>query len=318
MKFLLIIVVILVCIVIAVVCLTYPEYSRVMQQAKERLLAGSEILKTEYGDIEYAVTGEGPAVLLLHGAGGGYDQGLWLGKVNLGDGYRFISVSRYGYLRSPIPEHASIKSQAALYIALLDHLKIEEVIVIAGSAGGPSATQYANYYPNRCSALILISAVSRSRAPGDKEAFYINIIHLIQQSDYVYWIFTKVLQPIMLELMGVPSKVYKSFTPEQKQLAQEMLEIMHPMSPRYKGTINDGRMLELDSVSTGNLSAPTLIIHAKDDALVSHAHADHAHAKIKRSQLISFDKGGHGLLSLMKEVREHVEEFLKHNLKSEE
>lgn len=318
MKFLLIIVVILVCIVIAIVALTYPEYSRVVRQAKDRLLAGSDILKTAYGDIEYAVRGEGPAVLLLHGAGGGYDQGLWLGKVSLGDGYKFISISRFGFLRSPIPEHASIKMQAALYIALLDHLNIKKVIVIGISAGGPSATEYANDYPDRCSALILLSAVSRSRAPGDKEEFYVNVINLIQQSDYVYWLFTKFLQPMVLELMGVPSKVYKSFTPEQKELAQEMLDIMHPMSPRYKGTINDGSMLELDSVSTGNLSASTLIIHAKDDALVSYAHAEHAHAKIKHSKLISFDKGGHGLLSLMKEVREYVEEFLKHNQKSEE
>jgi pimeloyl-ACP methyl ester carboxylesterase len=77
-------------------------------------------------------------------------------------------------------------------------------------------------------------------------------------------------------------------------------------------------MLELDSTSTGNLTAPTLIIHAKDDALVSYEHAKHAHAKIKQSKLISFDKGGHGLLSVMKEVREYVLEFLKHDVKSED
>lgn len=318
MKLLLIIAVILACIIIAIVVLTYPEYNRAMRQAKERLLAGSKILKTAYGDIEYAVQGEGPAVLLLHGAGGGYDQGLWLGKVSLGDGYKFISVSRFGFLRSTIPEHASIKKQVALYSALLDYLNIKKVIVIGGSAGGPSATEYANDYPDRCSALILVSALSRSRAPGDKAEFYVNVIHLIQQSDYAYWLFTKFMQSMILDLMGIPSEVYKSFTSEQKELAQEMLDIMHPMSSRYKGTINDGRMLELDSVSTGNLSAPTLILHAKDDALVSYAHAKHAHAKIKQSKLISFDKGGHGLLSLMTEVREHVEEFLKHSLKSEE
>ncbi|UCG93437.1 MAG: alpha/beta hydrolase [candidate division WOR-3 bacterium] len=300
----------MVCIIIVIFVLTYTEYSRAMGKARDRLLTGSEILKTSHGDVEYAVQGEGPAALLLHGAGGGYDQGLWLGKVCLGDGYQFISVSRYGYLRSSIPEHASIKNQAALYSALLNHLKIRKVIVIAGSAGGPSATQFANDYPDRCSALVLVSAVSRSRAPGDKEEFYVHIIHFIQQSDYVYWVFTKVLQPTILELMGIPSKVYESFTPQQKELAQEMLNIMHPMSPRYKGTINDGRMLELDSVSTGNLSVPTLIMHARDDALVSYEHAKHAEAKIKQSKLISFDKGGHGLLSLMKEVREYVLEFI--------
>ncbi len=39
--------------------------------------------------------------------------------------------------------------------------------------------------------------------------------------------------------MGIPTEVYETFNPEQKELAQEMLDIMHPMSQRYKGTVND-------------------------------------------------------------------------------
>jgi pimeloyl-ACP methyl ester carboxylesterase len=195
---------------------TYPHYRREMYAAKARLLAGSEILRTGHGDIEYAVRGEGTPVLALHGAGGGYDQGLWLGNLALGDGYKFISVSRYGYLRTPIPTNATIKTQAALYKDLLDHLNIQKVIVVGGSAGGPSATEFANDYPERTSALILISAVSEASASGDKPAFYIGIIHLIQQSDYAYWLVAKFMQPAILNLMGIPptrtpnSRLFKS------------------------------------------------------------------------------------------------------------
>ncbi len=136
MKIALIIVAVVVGIAAVFVALTYPRYHREMQAAKVRLLSGSEILKTDHGTIEYAVQGEGTPVLTLHGAGGGYDQGLWLGKMALGDGYKFISVSRYGYLRTPIPTNASIKTQAALYKDLLDHLNIQKVIGGGGSAGG--------------------------------------------------------------------------------------------------------------------------------------------------------------------------------------
>lgn len=118
------------------VALTYPSFLRDMRVANARLTAGSKILKTGHGDLEYAVQGEGIPILSLHGAGGGYDQGLWLGKVPLGDEYKFISVSRYGYLRTPIPPSASIKTQAALYKELLDHLNIQKVVVVGGSAGG--------------------------------------------------------------------------------------------------------------------------------------------------------------------------------------
>lgn len=310
MKILLVGVIILVGIVVVLVALTYPQYNREMSAAKGHLIAGSEIFKTDQGDIEYALTGEGIPVLFLHGAGGGYDQGFWGGKVYLGGGYKIVSVSRYGFLRSPIPVNASIKTQAALYKELLDYLKIEKVIVIGASAGGPSATQFSNDYPERVSSLILLSAVSMPRAPGDKDPFYINIIYTIQQSDYVYWFVSKNFQPQFLDLLGIPSEVYQNFTSEQKELAQEMLDVMHPMSQRYKGAINDGMMIGLDAPSTENLSAPTLIIHAKDDALVSYEHAENAHRKIKQSKLILFDTGGHAMISQLDEVRELVNTFV--------
>lgn len=291
--------------------LTYSPYRREMQVRKARLLAASELLKTGHGEIEYAIQGEGTPILSLHGAGGGYDQGLWAARIALGDRYKIISVSRYGYLRSLIPKNASIKTQAALYKDLLDHLHIPKAIVLGCSAGGPAATQFANDYPERTSALILLWAVSEASAPGDKPAFYVGIIHLIQRSDYAYWLVAKFMQRMMLNLMGIPADVYAKFTPVQKQLAQEMLDTMHPMTQRYPGTVNDGEMLQRTAVSTDAMSAPTLILHAKDDALVSYHHAEHAHETIKGSQLVSFGTGGHGLLSQMDAVRQDVKEFLE-------
>jgi len=312
MKIFLITPAILVCVVIVLFAMTYPICRREMNLARVRLSAGSSILKTDHGDIEYAVEGVGKPVLVLHGAGGGYDQGLWAGKVTLGtSGYRFISVSRFGYLRSTVPPKPSIQKQAALYGDLLNYLHIDRVIVLGASAGGPSATQFANDYPDRCAALILVSAVSMAQAPGDKPPFYIGIIHLIQQSDYAYWIFAKFMRPVILSLMGVPARVLGHLTPEQRTLSQEMLDIMHPMSRRYAGTINDGTMIEADGVSAGAISAPTLIMHARDDALVSYLHAENAHRRIKQSKLILFETGGHGMLSRTNEIRGHVKDFLK-------
>ncbi|WP_319507613.1 alpha/beta hydrolase [uncultured Methanolobus sp.] len=307
---LLIIVACLICTTVILIVLTYPNYHDTMTDAQERLLTESNILETEYGDIEYAVKGEGTPVLLLHGAGGGYDSGLWVGKVFFGNDYKFISVSRYGYLRSSIPDNASIELQAAAYKVLLDDLSIDKVIVVGASAGGPSATQFANDYPDRCSALILVSAVSMGPAPGDKDPFYVGIIHTIQQSDYAYWLVTRFFQPTILNLMGIPTQVYETFNPEQKELAQEMLDTMNPMSQRYKGTLNDEKMIEFYTIPTSNLRAPTLIIHAKDDALVSYKHAENAHNKINQSQLVLYDTGGHGMLSQMDGTRMIVKEFL--------
>lgn len=297
------------CAVLLLFAVSYLSFLEDMRSAEERLSA-SELLATPYGDIEYAVQGEGTPVLLLHGAGGGFDFGLWSARVFFGDSHKIISVSRYGYLRSPVPENASIRNQAGQYAVLLNHLNITRVVVAGASAGGPSAIQFANDYPGRCSELILISAVSRPEPPGDEEPVYIRIIHVIQQSDYSYWLFTRVGQSTILDLMGIPQGVYANFTPEQKQYAQEMLDVMHPMTLRYRGTMNDAEMLRAGPVSTENITCPALIIHAKDDALVNYSHALNAHAKIPQSELVVFDTGGHAMLSQADPARQMIEQFL--------
>jgi len=288
---------------------TYVLFTSDMDLAQERV-SSSTIFTTPNGDIEYAQEGEGMPVLLLHGAGGGFDFGLWSGRVFFKNTHTIIAVSRYGYLRSPIPENASIRSQAAQYRDLLDHLNITRVVVVGTSAGGPSAIQFANDYPERCTGLILISAVSMPEPQGSEEPVYIKIIHLIQQSDYAYWLFTKFGQSTILDMMGIPKDIYENFSPEQKQLAQEMLDVMHPMTRRYQGTLNDAEMLLVDEISVENISCPTLIMHEKDDALVNYSHALHSHERIPRSQLIVFETGGHAMLSQIEKVREDLEQFL--------
>jgi pimeloyl-ACP methyl ester carboxylesterase len=284
---------------------SYVDFTHDMRLAEERL-STSEMYTALDGDIEYAVQGEGTPVLLLHGAGGGFDFGLWSGRVFFQNTPKIISVSRFGYLRSPIPENASIRSQAARYNALLEHLNITKVVVVGTSAGGPSAIQFANDYPEKCSGLILISAVSMPEPEGSGEPLHIRIIHLVQQSDYSYWLFTRLGQSTILDLMGIPNDVYEQFTPEQRQLAQEMLDVMHPMTLRYRGTINDAEMLLSEEISAENISCPVIIMHARDDALVNCTHAINAHQKIPDSQLILFDSGGHAMLSQTGPVRENV------------
>ena len=42
--------------------------------------SASEITKTDLGPVEFLSRGEGPAVLVFHGAPGGYDQAMLLGS----------------------------------------------------------------------------------------------------------------------------------------------------------------------------------------------------------------------------------------------
>src|SRR5829696_10418033 len=117
--------ILLVFVLVVFVAVTYPRFRADVQPNRERLLSESDIVATEeFGDIEYAVQGKGLPVLLVHGAGGGYDQGLLIGENYVGDGHRFIAPSRFGYLRSSIREGGSPAAQADAYATLLDALGV--------------------------------------------------------------------------------------------------------------------------------------------------------------------------------------------------
>src|SRR5574341_959670 len=72
----------------------------------------SRIADTSNGPIEYAMQGEGPAVLVIHGCPGGYDQGLVAARLTRDPSFKFIAPSRPGYLRTPLKVGRTPEAQA--------------------------------------------------------------------------------------------------------------------------------------------------------------------------------------------------------------
>src|SRR5215217_2932182 len=188
------------------VAVTYSRFQADVQPNRERLLSGSDVVSTEeFGDIEHAAQGEGLPVLLAHGAGGGYDQGLLIGENYVGDGHLLIAPSRFGYLRSSIPENGSPAAQADAYAALLDALGIERVGVVAFSDGGPSGLQFALRHPERCADLVMISA--KSQTPPPDSLLQELVFESVFRSDYLFWLITEFARPFLLAMFGVSGEV---------------------------------------------------------------------------------------------------------------
>src|SRR5215475_16092479 len=146
----------------------YIIYRRDIHQARERVSTGSQIIQTPCGPIEYALAGDGPPVLIAHGAGGGYDQGLEIGDPLVNSGFRVIAMSRFGYLRTPLPGDASAEAQADAHACLLDALGIDRAAVFGVSAGGPSSIQLCLRHPDHCNAMILLVPLAYSGQPVDR------------------------------------------------------------------------------------------------------------------------------------------------------
>jgi 2-hydroxy-6-oxonona-2,4-dienedioate hydrolase len=291
---------------------TALAFRRDMQAAYARIEGRSQLLQTPLGDIEWRDGGQGPPVLVVHGSGGGFDQGELLARTLLPPGWRWIAPSRCGYLRSTCRPGATFDDQAHAYVALLDHLKIDRVAVVALSHGGPSALLLAALHPDRVASLTLVSGgvaadTSRDHRQADRQG---RALMQIYQHDLLYWTLTHALRRTFLQLMGVNDAVIDSLTPAQRALADAVIDGMNPVSPRAAGTRFDHDAAMPDH-RIAAIRAPTLVLHARDDSLQPFANAEFAARHVPGARLQAFDRGGHLLLAVeLAAVRQALQQHL--------
>jgi pimeloyl-ACP methyl ester carboxylesterase len=278
-------------------------YQRDMAQAYARIEGRSQVVASPFGDIEFIEGGRpgGAPVLVVHGSGGGWDQGELLARAALGSNteLRWIAPSRFGYLRSTFRPGATFDDQAHAFAFLLDHLGIGRVAVVALSHGGPSALLFAALHPERVTSLTLVSAgVAASAATDQAQANDKgSALTALFQRDIRYWAMTKAMRVWFLELMGVSPQVAASLTPAQRALADEVIDFMNPVSPRAAGTVFDNRAA-MPNERIAAIRAPTLILHARDDGLQLFHNAEFAARHIANARLVAFERGGHLLLTV--------------------
>ena len=306
--------------VVLVAAGTLAWYIRDMRRAYQRTRGASEVVSSAFGDIEYTEGGGGPAVLVIHGSGGGLDQGELLARAVLGDEFRWLAPSRFGYLRSTFRAGATFDDQAHAYAVLLDHLRIDRVAVVALSHGGPSALLFAVLHPDRVSSLTLISAgvapsVDANQAQANQRG---GALTWVFQRDYRYWAVTTAFRRRFLGLMGVSDAVIAGLTEEQRELADRVVEFMNPVSQRSAGVRFDNQAA-MPNERIAAIRAPTLILHAKDDGLQLYRNAEFAAATIRGARLIGFERGGHLLLAveqptIQREIGRHILAHVGHGM----
>ncbi len=295
----------------------YRAYRRDMRKAQQRVSRGSSIIHTKRGNIEYAAIGEGAPLLVVHGAGGGFDQALdFAPKLNQA-GFRCIFVSRFGYLRTPLPADASPEAQADLYASLLDSLAIPEAAILGVSAGAPSALQFAIRYPERCSALVLLVpatfAPDGARLRPSSPCVTRLLADTILKSDFAFWSIVHLARRTVIEnILGTPSQAVEHASPAERERLQTMLMNILPVSRRRAGLLNDGAVVSrLTRFKLEEINAPTLLISLEDDRYGTLPAAQYTAGQIRNARLIRFHEGGHLWIGHDAEVSSAVCGFLQ-------
>ena len=295
--------------VIAVVAVSMAFIQWRDQQIR-RLQANSLVVETAQGPIEYALLGKGPAVLILHGTIGGYDQAQIIAEMLGADSYQFIAVSRPGYLRTPLSTGETFEAQADAYVALLDQIGIDRVAVIAVSGGGPSALQFALRYPERCWGLVMLSANSDVRAgaentfdshptvsPRHPPELILNAIF----SDFTSWVIidlSKLMpRPFLDNLVGAAYTDDIMNDPAKFQLYSDAVDSFALLSQRRVGAFNDGiQFTQFTGYPFENITVPVLILQGNKDMDSILAQQQYLDNIIPNSTYIEIEGGTHYMI----------------------
>jgi 2-hydroxy-6-oxonona-2,4-dienedioate hydrolase len=300
----------------AAVAFLYVPYRRDIQAAYNRLQAlESQSAETPCGKVEYAVQGEGYPVLLVHGNGGGFDQGLDLGAVHIGDEFMGVAPSRFGYLATPLPAGATPQMQADAFACLLDELGIQQAAVIAWSAGGMSAVQLALRHPDRVSALVLVSSgISETDGSDEVGLPPEPVLRTVLGSDFLFWLLVNPLQSLTQRMFV--STAYE-LTPKDKALLDDALQNTLPVRPRTQGAVFDTLETITDphrnrsAYRLEDMTVPTLVINARDDPAANYEAARAMSQRIPQARLVTINEGGHLMLGSGELVRQEINLFLR-------
>jgi 2-hydroxy-6-oxonona-2,4-dienedioate hydrolase len=290
------------------------RFERDLSIAADRAAQDSVLITTRCGPIEVQQEGTGIPLLMIHGSGGGHDQGMAWARPLTQQGVHVIAMSRFGYLRTPRPVDASPEAQADAHVCLLDALGIPKAAVMGVSAGGPSAMQTAIRHPLRVSALVLVvpiaykpGTVTDSAPPVSDDKDALLLLRLLG-SDFLFWTALNVARdPLIRHVLATPPEQVAAASEAERVRVNDLAERILPVSTRAAGLRDDTRLgKSLRPYALETIGVPTLVASARDDGFGTYAAAQYTASHIPGAKFIGFDNGGHLLVGHDAEVQARI------------
>lgn len=294
------------------------DYNRVLSDARAAIdRAGPpRQAPSRFGPQEYAEAGEGPPILMIHGTGGGYDQGLLFARRLIAAGFRVIAPSRFGYLGTGFPADPGPDAQADALADLLDALDLDRVPVIGGSAGAIPALAFALRHPDRTQALVPIVPacfVPGRPAPPPPNPLAVWIIAHGLRSDVLVWAGIRLARRQMTAtLLATDPDLVAAAAPDEQDRVHAILHGILPVSLKYEGLLNDARWAAAPpDFPLAGITAPTLAISVQDDRFGTADAARHIAASVPGAELMMLSEGGHVWVGHDAEIMERIAAFLR-------
>jgi 3-oxoadipate enol-lactonase len=241
----------------------------------------------------YEVHGNGPAVVFAHGAGGNH-LSWWQQVPVLASQYRCIVFDHRGFGQSlDTPDAPGSQAFVDDLTALLDHLRIDRVALVAQSMGGRTCLGFSLAFPERVQALVMadttggFSDVRMAQLRAEGEA-------------------------VMVGVNPPPRTYARHFPQEQPALAflYEQIRALNP--PRREVAVSGPSAEQLRA-----LQVPTLLIVGEHDLITPPTLIKMLHSYIPHARLAEVAGAGHSVyFEKPAEFNRLVQEFLTESVRA--
>ncbi len=246
-------------------------------------------------DLSFVDTGEGSAILFIHGLLGSHEN--WTHLVDrLDTDHRVVIPDLFGHGASakPVGDY-SLGAHAAILRDLIDRLGIDRVTLVGHSLGGGIAMQFCYLFPERVEALVLVSTggLGRTVSPLLRSATLPGaelVLPVIASS----WVRERV-ESVGRAVRGLgwrpsadASAAWKGFT------SLSDAESRRAFLATTRGVIDPGGQTVN---ALGHLAAGehirTLVIWGTRDRMIPVGHAERAHEIFPGAKVVLFEGAGH-------------------------
>lgn len=273
-------------------------------------------VESSHGPVTFAERGSGVPLLSIHGTGGGFDQGLAIAQPLAQRGYRVIAPSRFGYLATPVPTDSRAPAQADAFADLLDALDVERAVIVGTSAGAITALHFAERYPERTLALVLLvpahypvtGDAAKPWSPLQERLFTAAL-----RSDFLFWLGLR-LAPLTLgeAILATDREILAGLEGDERVRVEAILWDILPISARADGLVLDAmHTADPVPVDLGKITSPTFLLSAEDDLYETAPSARGIAEAIPGAELMMLEEGGHVWAGRQDEVMERIAGFLE-------
>lgn len=232
--------------------------------------------------LTYESSGDGPAVAFIHGFT--LDRRMWDDQAAVfSERFRVIRHDLRGFGESTPPTPGEPYTHVGDMAALLDQLGVERVALVALSMGGWIAIEFAQTFPERVSALVLVDATVRGFDYGPVQGETLERLYRLGREG--------LLAEAKADWLNAPLFAHSRTLPDvQARLA----EMVADYSGWHLQNDDPHPALEPPSIPRlGEITAPTLVIVGEHDVDDFQAIANLLAARIPNARKLTLANAGH-------------------------